>query len=163
MGDVVLTGSISASCHWVIGRASSQPRILTACVPQGSAVGPLLFSLHVQPIGEVIQRQGLHFHHYVDDLQIFSRFSLSQESLRDVLSGLESCVAEIKHWITQNYLKMNDQQTEFLPIVPRPARHLLLGLSLTVGDASVAAVSTVRNFGAHLTTHMEMTVNTSTL
>ena len=78
----------------------------------------------------------------------------------DALSRLEACVAEIKHWMTQNYLKMNDQKTEFLPIVPRSARHLLLGHSLTVDDASVAAVSTVRNLGAYLTTHMEMTVNT---
>ena len=38
---------------------------------------------------------------------------------------------------------------------------VLLGLSLSVGDSSVAAVSTVRNLGAHLFTHMEMTVNTS--
>ena len=65
--------------------------------------------------------------------------------------------------MTPNYLKMNDQKTEFLPIVPRSARHLLLGLSLTVGDASVAAVSTVRNLGADLTTHMDMTVNTSNI
>ena len=55
--------------------------------------------------------------------------------------------------MTQNYLKMDDQKTQFLPIVPRSARHLLLGLSLTVGDASVAAVSTVRSLGVHFTNH----------
>ena len=147
----------------VIGRASSKPRILTAGVPQGSVLGPLLFSLYVQPIGEVIRRHGLHFHHYADDLQVFSHLNLSQESLRDALSRLEACVAEINHRMIQNYLKMNDQKTEFLSIVPRSVRHLLLGLSLTVGDASVAAVSTVRSLGTHLTTDMEMTVNTSNI
>ena len=141
----------------VIGRASSEPRILTTGVPQGSVLGPLLFSLYVQPIGKVIRRHGLHFHHYADDLQVFSHLSLSQESLRDALSRLEACAAQIKHWMTHNYLQMNDQKTEFLP------RHLLLGLSLTVGDVSVAAVSTVRNLGAHFTSHMEMTVNTSNI
>ena len=65
--------------------------------------------------------------------------------------------------MTQNYQGINDQKTQFLPIVPRSALHLLLGLSLAVGDTSVAAVSTVRNFGAHLTTHMEVTVNTSSI
>ena len=147
----------------VIGRASSEPRILTTGVPQGSVPGPLLFSLYVQPIGEVIQRHGLHFHHYADDLPVFSHFSLSHESLQDTLSRLEACITEIKHWMTQNYPKMNDQKIKFLPIVPRSAQHLLLGLSLTVGDASVATVSMVRNLGAHLTTHMEMTVNTSNI
>ena len=143
----------------VIGRASSEPRILTTGAPQGFVLGLLLFSLYVQPIGEVIRRHGLHFHHYADNLQVFLHLSLSHESLQDAMSRLEACITEIKHWMTQNYIKMNDQKTEFLPIVPRSARHLLLGLSLTVGDASVAAVFTVRNLDAHLTTHMEMTVN----
>ena len=96
-------------------------------------------------------------------LQVFSHFSLSHESLRNALSRLEACVAEIKHWMTQNYLKVNDQKTEFLPIVPRSARQLLLGPSVTGGDASVAAVSTVRNLGAHLPTHVEMAANTSNI
>ena len=92
----------------VIGSEPSEPRILTAGVPQGSVLGPLLFSLYVQPIGEVFRRHGLHFHQYADDLQVFSHFSLSQESLRDALSRLEACVSEIKHWMTQNYLTIND-------------------------------------------------------
>ena len=31
-----------------------------------------IFSLYVQLIGEVIRIQGLHFHYYADDLQVFS-------------------------------------------------------------------------------------------
>ena len=70
------------------------------------------------PIGEIILRHGLHFHHCADDLQVFLHLFLSQQSLLDALSRLEACVPEIKHWMTHNYLKMNDQKTEFLPIVP---------------------------------------------
>ena len=47
--------------------------------------------------------------------------------------------------------------------LPRSARHLLLGLSVTVGNASVATVSMVRNLGDHLTTHMEMIFHTSNI
>lgn len=145
----------------VIGHAASDSHSLTTGVPQGSVLGPMLFSLYVQPIGEIIRRHGLHFHHYADDLQILLHFQLNPESLLNALQRLEACVAEIKTWMTTNYLNMNEEKTEFLPIVPRSVRHLLEGLSITVGGISVAAVSQVRNLGAILDSHMEMTTNTS--
>ena len=77
-----------------------------------------IFSLYVQPIGEVIRRHGLHFYHYADALEVFSHFSLGQESLRDALSRLEACVVEIKHWMTQNYLKVMTKRPNSVPLCP---------------------------------------------
>ena len=93
-------------------------------IPQGSALGPLLFSLHVQPIGDIVRRHGLQFHHFADDLQLYLH-DLNIDSLSASLRQTELCLADIKNWLTVNFLSMNDEKTEFLPIVSKSAANLV--------------------------------------
>ena len=145
----------------VIGQDTSDQHGLNTGVPQGSVLGPVTFSLYVQPIGNIIRKHGLQFHHYADDLQLIIFFDLNPESLLDALRRLEACIAEIREWMTSNYLKLNDGKTEFMPVVPVSAKHLVDGLSILVGGARVVAVGKVRNLGVHLDMHMTMAANCS--
>ena len=90
--------------------SSSSETTFQTEVPQGSVLGPMLVSLYVQPIGDIICKRNLKYHHYADDLQLFCYFYLHANSLSTAVRRVEQCIDEIKDWMTY-YLCMNDSKT----------------------------------------------------
>ena len=92
----------------------SDPHHANYGLPQGSIVGPGSFKIYIIPIGRIISKHHIQYHMYADDIQLFLSFNPSDSSsIQSALSRLSACISEIKSWMTNNMLKLNDKKTEF--------------------------------------------------
>lgn len=142
-----------------IGDSCSDPKPLSIGVPQGSVLGPILFSIYLQPIGGIMRRHGLTYHGYADDSQIYTQFSLrSPEVLQSAITRVEVCLQEVQHWMTANKLKMNPSKTEFMIAVPRYHQASVDHLDpvLRVAGAVIRPQKQVRNLGVLFDSQMSM-------
>ena len=95
-----------------IGNSLSHSSKLDTGVPQGSVLGPLLFTMYMSPLGELLRRHSVKFHFYADDTQIY--LSFSNDHYHTPKKNIEACLRDVKDWMSLNFLLLNDSKTEVL-------------------------------------------------
>jgi len=127
-------------------------------VPQGSVLGPVLFTLYTTPIGEIIRKHHIEFHIYADDTQLVTSFDPKKAGdMSKAIKRMECCIAEIKAWMSRNQLKLNDDKTELM-LVSSPHQKSIVNdfPGITIGSTLITPKSIVRNLGATFDSQMSM-------
>ncbi len=130
-------------CYVAVGNSRSDTWICHEGVPQGSVLGPLLFSSYVSPIARIFDRFDISYHQYADDTQLYTAVRSSEDTSR-----LLMCVEEVTRWFLINGLLLNASKTEAIAFGTR--QQLVkrsTDTSLKIGDASLAIVDNVKLLG----------------
>jgi hypothetical protein len=132
----------------VIDGKCSMAKTMDYGLPQGSILGPRGFTVYTIPIGRIIKRHSLSYHMYADDIQIFCSFEPSNPSSIDAaLSSITSCIKDIRTWMTFNFLKLNNDKTEFLVVTSPHFKRQMPDVCLNIGDEIIRPSTSVRNLG----------------
>ena len=90
-----------------IGNVPSDISQLKYGFPQGSVLGPILFSMYTSPPADIIRKHDLKYHCYADDIQIYISVDPTQSSVNDAIQPIEACLEELRQWMSRNFLKLN--------------------------------------------------------
>ena len=129
----------------VVEGVKSNVKRLKYGVPQGSVLGPVLFTLYMQPLADVVAKHGINHHIYADDTQLYA--STSPSNILSLKSALEACLTDVKCWTNTNKLMLNDDKTEAL-LVGRSCVLKSVDLtSIQCGDSEIFFSPFVKSLG----------------
>ena len=138
--QVSVQGSVSSETHLKYG------------VPQGSVIGPQVFTLYSHVIGQIIRQHSVLYHIYTDDVQLFLTFNPTiPVDAACALFKLTRCIKDLQIWMTNNKLMMNPDKTEFFIASCHNHYERLQHLSICL-DVEIFPSPTVRNLGTVLIT-----------
>ncbi len=87
----------------------------------------------MRPLGDIIRKHNVSFHLYADDTQLYLPLKAG-----DSIQPLLECIADIKKWLSNNFLQLNENKTEIV-FGPQKMKEL--------GNHFPSISSQVRNLG----------------
>ena len=94
-----------------INNTLSKLQYLSYGVPQGSILGPVLYSLYITEIESITKFYNINIHIYADDILLYTDYKY--------ISNLKLCLLEIHRWASNNYLKLNNNKTQLICLSPK--------------------------------------------
>ena len=138
----------------IVGDDVSSVHRLEYGVPQGSVLGPILYSMYTAPLSDIIRSKGVLHHCYADDTQIYNTFTPQQADIDLCISVMEDCLECVRVWMHSNKLKLNTDKTEVITFTSkfRPQHKL----SLEISGTTTLSTDHVKNLGIILNSNMTM-------
>jgi hypothetical protein len=143
-----------------IGQTKSTRSTSSTGVPQGSVLGPFLFSMFVSPVGRIIKQFGVQHHQYADDTQLYTAIKPGTGQLNDI----SKCADAVTRWFLENGLLLNPSKTEAVIFGSRQQiSKFTKNNNLTFSDTTLTTSNTVKILGVTLDSTLSMDNQTASI
>ena len=109
-------------------------------------LGSVLFILYTTPLSLITEKHSVNHEMFADDTQFCK--SVPPTDYDNMLLSLQNCTAEVKYWMLENKLKLNDEKTEAICFSP-PSFCLAYSLSdsISLVSCNIQFTRKVRDLG----------------
>jgi len=123
-------------------------------VPEGSVLGPLLFTLYTADINVVVAGHSLQLQQYADDCQVY--ISAPADDASTTITRLSRCFTNVAHWLSTSQLRLNPAKTVIIWLGSRQQVDKVSEYKVDIISSVITTVNTDRDLGgivldSHLT------------
>ena len=145
-----------------IGSTESSFQPLETGFAQGSVLGGPKYNMFTTPLDDLVSLHGIQNQCYADDSNLYKSFDIcNSEDTDQAITQIESCLADICTWMSDNRLKMNDDKTEITLFLPKKLLKKISfqSIEIRIGEHVFKPKDTVEILGVYLDTAFTMEKN----
>ena len=120
-----------------------------------------MFTMYTQPLVHIMRKFNILYHLYADYTQLYG--SVYPNKLPDLINRFEHRIAEVKAWMKDNKLKLNDEKTEVILLGKNNITKYVPSPSLHINDISLEAPDKFKNLGVTIDKNLSLSFFISSL